>query len=62
VNSVLEMNRSTIALGVKATPLAAPRTVRSTGSRRAMPTWLRRAVGTNDDRGMAALVGIRLGS
>jgi hypothetical protein len=61
VNSVLALNGSIRSGVAPATPNAAP-VLRSAGNRRAMPTWLRRAVGTNDDRGMAALVGIRLGS
>ena len=61
MNSVLEMNRSALVLGSRVARSFERPALRSAGTRMVMPSWLRRTVGTNDDRGMAALVGFRLG-
>jgi hypothetical protein len=61
VNSVLVLSGSTRPGAATAAPITAAPTRRSAGGRRAMPTWLHRAVDTNSERALATRVGFRIG-
>ena len=60
MNSVLELHRS-VTVGARALRTTTRPVRPIADSRKARPNWLGRSVATNDDRGMAALVGVRPG-